>query len=118
MPNLTIQQGYGSGTVIIAASMLGDGSGFLDGGLGLFSVAENTNTGIFEFTLATPLPQCIFCVPGVQSTDAAPTACTAQWDYDASTGVLTVYTAVADVLTDPPATDRVGFIAVFKTKNT
>jgi hypothetical protein len=98
--------------------MKADASALRDGGLGIFSANAKSATGVFTFTLRTALPQCIHCVPSVQNADGSPTDLTARWDYNATTGVLTIYTLAAAVATDPEAGDRVGFIAVFRTKNT
>jgi hypothetical protein len=115
--NATFQQGYGLDTVLVVASCKADASVIRDGKTDIVSSAANGSTGVYTFTLAKKFPQCVHAVASVQNYDGSSTDLTARWDYNATTGVFTVYTLAAAVATAPEASDRVGFIAVFCTKD-
>lgn len=107
----------GIGTVLVAFSVKADDTVKRDGRSSLVSSVASASTGIYEFTLSQKLPQMIAGVASIQAADATPTDIVCDVGYNSTTGVVTVYTRAAAVLTDPEAGSRINFIGVFHEKS-
>lgn len=109
----TFAQTHGLQTVLVAASCLADASAVRDGKSGIVTSAANGSVGVYTFTLSKKFTRMVSGVATINPVDATPTDITCQVAYNESTGVVTVYTLAAAVLTAPEAGSRVSFMAVF-----
>lgn len=119
----TFSQSFGIETVDVACSALWTSSGttfnaIRDGKSGIVSAsAYSGSTGIFTLTLAKKFPRVIAMFAQVNTADATPTDVTCQCSYNATTGVVTIYTTAAAVLTNPETGARISFFGKFSSKD-
>lgn len=112
----TFAQVLGLDTVFVGASCLSASPALAtvkDGKSDIVSAVANGSTGIYTFTLAKKYPAMISGAASITPADATPTDIVCDIAYNATTGVVTVYTRAAAVLTAPESGSRVNFIALF-----
>jgi hypothetical protein len=112
----TFAQVFGLDTVCVAASCLSASPALAtvkDGKSDVVTAVANGATGVYTFTLAKKFPAMIAGTASITPADATPTDIVCDIAYNATTGVVTIYTRAAAVLTAPESGSRVNFIAFF-----
>lgn len=112
----TFQQSFGLDTVLVAVSLaeIPTVGTVKDGKSDVVTAVSHTDTsGIYTFTLAKKFPAMVSGVAGITPADATPTDIVCDVSYNATTGVVTIYTRAAAVLGDPEAGSRINFLGVF-----
>lgn len=84
-----------------------------DGKSDVVTAVANGSTGVYTFTLAKKFPRMVAGFAGITPPDAEPTDIVCDVAYNATTGVVTVYTRAAAVLTAPESGSRVNVFCKF-----
>lgn len=112
----TFAQIYGLDTVLVAVSFgeVPSLSNVKDGKSDVVTAVSHTDTsGIYTFTLAKKFPAMISGVASITPADTSPTDVVCDVSYNATTGVVTIYTRAGATLGDPEASSRINFLGVF-----
>jgi hypothetical protein len=112
----TFPQTFGLDTVDVVFSSLSASptvGTVRDGKSDVVTAVANGSTGVYTFTLAKAFPQMIAGFACITPADATPTDIVCDVSYNSSTGVITVYTRAAAVLTAPESGSRINVFCRF-----